>query len=77
VSTLIFLKNKIRSIQTTRKITHAVRLSSMAVYSKLEKQNKFLNEYSLNIANMFSELLAYSSDWKNKTFLPMGIRVVF
>lgn len=73
MSNLISLKNKIRSIRTTQKITHAIRLSSMSVYSKLDKQNNFLNDYSLNIKETFSELLSYSPDWKNKTFLPDDI----
>lgn len=73
MSTLISLKNKIKSIQTTQKITHAIRLSSMSVYSKLEKQSKFLSDYSVHVSNMFSQILSCSPDWKNPIFSPDDI----
>ena len=73
MSTLTLLKNKIRSIQTTQKITHAVRLISMSFYSKLEKQNVYLQDYTINISQLFSQLLAFVPEWKNPIIFPDDI----
>lgn len=64
------LKRKIQSIQTTKKITHAIRLVSMSSYSKLEKQTRFLNSYKKNIEQTFAQLLEIQTEWTNKTLFP-------
>ena len=65
VSQLVQLRQKIQSIQTTRKITHAVRLVSMSLYAKLEKQAGPLSTYLHHIQKLFVELVAHSPEWKN------------
>jgi F-type H+-transporting ATPase subunit gamma len=73
VSQLTPLKRKIKSIQTTQKITHAVRLISMSFYSKLEKQNVFLQEYKNSISDIFTQLVASFPEWKNSILFPEDI----
>jgi len=70
VSQLAHLRQKIKSIQTTKKITHAVRLISMSFYNKLEKNYQPLNLYSTHLRTLFGHLLLYAKDWANETFLP-------
>ncbi|NDD53909.1 F0F1 ATP synthase subunit gamma [bacterium] len=65
MSQLAHLRHKIRSIQTTKKITHAVRLVSMAFYNKLDKANQPLTTYNQQLKNTFIQLLADSSGWVN------------
>lgn len=67
MSQLIYIKQKIRSIQTTKKITHAVRLVSMSFYNKLDKFESPLKYYTKNVKNLFLSLLPYAPDWKNET----------
>lgn len=70
MSQLAHLRQKIKSIQTTKKITHAVRLISMSFYNKLEKNYQPLNLYSTHLRTLFGHLLLYAKDWANETFLP-------
>ncbi len=73
MSQLIQIRQKIRSIQTTRKITHAVRLVSMSLYNKLDKANVPLKNYTKNIKNVFVELLPYAPEWKSSLLFPGDI----
>jgi F-type H+-transporting ATPase subunit gamma len=73
VSQLTPLKRKIKSIQTTQKITHAVRLISMSFYSKLEKQNVFLQDYKNSICDVFTQLVVSFPEWKNPVLFPEDI----
>ena len=67
------LKQKIKAIQTTQKITHAIRLASRSVYSKLEKQNKPLKHYQTSIDNLFSQIANLNAEWKNPILFPDDI----
>ncbi|QQR48564.1 F0F1 ATP synthase subunit gamma [bacterium] len=75
MSELVRLKQQIKSIQTTRKITHAVRLVSMSLYARLEKQNTGLDYYMDNIKRCLLDLVAGSGgiEWKNDLLFPDDI----
>lgn len=68
MSQLIGLRQHIRSIQTTRKITYAMRLISMSLYSKLEKQNAQFSFYQKTASNLFSHLRSQNPHWKAQLF---------
>ncbi len=70
MSQLAYLRQKIKSIQTTKKVTHAIRLVSMSLYSKLEKQDATLKYYTQTVRNLFKDHLQYAPDWKNDVLLP-------
>ncbi len=70
MSQLAHLRQKIKSIQTTKKVTHAIRLVSMSLYSKLEKQDATLKYYTTSLRNFFLEHLRYAPTWKNPTLQP-------
>ena len=67
------LQHQIKSIKTTEKITHAVRLVSMSLYSKLEKQNITLRYFQENISNLFFQFLLFCPKWKNYILFPKDI----
>ena len=70
MSQLAHLRQKIKSIQTTKKVTHALRLVSMSLYAKLEKQDATLKYYTKKVRGLFTEHLQYAPDWKNQVLLP-------
>ncbi len=68
------LRRKIQAIETTKKITYAIRLVSMASYAKLDKQVNFLREYKNNISKTFTQILNIKeSEWNNKILFPEDI----
>ena len=64
------LRRKIQAVNTTKKITHAIRLVSMASYSKLEKQAIFLKSYKNSIDQTFAQLLKPKPEWTSNTLFP-------
>lgn len=60
MSQLIRLRNQIKSIQTTKKITYAMRLISMSLYSRLEKLHSNLNYYQETLNYFYSKVSKYS-----------------
>ena len=70
MSHLAQLKQQIKAIQTTQKITHAIRLVSMSLYTKLEKGNKPLTLYTSKIRGVFSQLVRSTPEWKNHILFP-------
>jgi len=65
VAHLIQLRQKIKSIQTTKKITHAVRLVSMSLYARMEKQDVPLKRYVTTMQQLFIRLSQCVPDWKS------------
>jgi F-type H+-transporting ATPase subunit gamma len=68
VSHLVQLREQIKAVQTTKKITHAVRLVSMSMYSKLEKFTTPHKTYFESIANFFTALLERKTGWDHPVF---------
>jgi F-type H+-transporting ATPase subunit gamma len=68
VSHLVQLREQIKAVQTTKKITHAVRLVSMSMYAKLEKFAAPHQAYFLSIANFFAALLERDAGWQHPVF---------
>lgn len=69
MSQLAQLKQQIKSIQTTKKITHAVRLVSMSLYGKLERQRAPLSTYMHNVRSLFIHL-AQGAQWNDHILFP-------
>jgi len=70
MSQLAPLRQKIRLIQTTKKITHAVRLVSMSFYNKLDKLNAPISTYAENVKSCFLDVLAHAPEWKSDLLFP-------
>jgi len=73
MSHLTQLKQRIAAIKKTSKITHAMRLMSMSLYAKLERQNVAVSRYRKRIATLFTELNSYAPTWKNQILFPEDI----
>lgn len=63
VSKKVQIKQKIKSIQSTKKITHAIRLVSMSLYAKVEHQEPFVRYYVDTLSKLFVELAKNNTDW--------------
>jgi F-type H+-transporting ATPase subunit gamma len=70
VPQLAHLRQKIRSVQKTKKITHAMRLISMSFYNKLEKRRPVLDAYVGRLESTFEYLLTHSKEWINPILAP-------
>ena len=70
---LAHLRQKIRSVQKTKKITHALRLISMSFYNKLEKTKMPLDAYVDGLKVMFEQLLAHGDGWVNPVLAPRDL----
>lgn len=73
MSQLIYLKRRIRSIKTTQKLTHAMRLISMSLYSKMERNRIALEYHNKVLSGIFESLQKRCPDWKNNIFMPEDI----
>lgn len=68
MSHLVQLREQIKAVQTTKKITHAVRLVSMSMYAKLEKFAAPHQAYFRSIANFFAALLERDATWQHPIY---------
>ncbi len=68
----IQLKQKIKSIQTTKKITNALRQVSMSMYSKLEHNSVAVRNYTEKLKTLFTELVCYDQSWQNPLLFPQS-----
>lgn len=70
MATLSHLKQKIKSIGTTKKITHAVRLTSMSLYTQMEKKSDTLQQHTKIVRDLFNTLVVSADDWKSPLLFP-------
>ena len=70
MSHLMQVKQQIQAIQATQKITNAIRLVSMSLYTKLDRQQAVLNNYTKHIRLLFSDLIRATPNWKNSLLFP-------
>ena len=56
MSHLTQLRQRILAIRKTSKITHAMRLMSMSLYAKLERQGVPIRRYRKRVSGLFGEL---------------------
>src|SRR3990167_259661 len=65
MSDLIKLKNRINAIETTEKVTRAMRLISMSQHTKLKQTAVAVETYDQELFNIFSSVKQLNLDWKN------------
>ncbi len=73
MSQLIKLRRKIKSITTTQKVTYAMRLIAMSLYSRLERKNNPINYYKSSIQNFFCKISELFPEWQNPIMIPSDI----
>jgi len=61
MSHLIQLRQRIKTIETTQKVTHAMRLISMSTHSQLKNKEVSLRAYQKAVSHLFGHLQALTS----------------
>jgi len=67
---LIQMRQRIKAIETIKKITHAMRLISMSLHSRLRSKAPLLANYQKEIAAMFEKVRFAAPKWRNRIMHP-------
>lgn len=70
MSQLIQLRQRIKAIETIKKITHAMRLISMATHTRLKNKHKPVTLYKESMRRVFKRLCQHAPDWTSPVFYP-------
>lgn len=70
MSELVKLKNRIKAIQTTEKVTKAMRLISMSLHAKLKNRADAIQKYDAELTNLFNSVQAANKEWKSSLLSP-------
>lgn len=70
MSELIQMRQRIKAIETIKKITHAMRLTSMSCQLQLKSNQKNLVEYISSINSLFYKIQAESPTWQHPIMRP-------
>ncbi|MFC1841617.1 F0F1 ATP synthase subunit gamma [Candidatus Dependentiae bacterium] len=62
---LIQMRQRIKAIETIKKVTHAMRLISMSMHSRLRGKMPLLKKYNDEVAILFKKLRVIAPTWKN------------
>ena len=69
---LIQMRQRIKAIQTIKKITHAMRLISMSMHSRLRNRAPILKTYQDEVSAMFGKVRFAAPEWKSALMHPQG-----
>ncbi len=67
---LIQMRNRIRAVETIKKITHAMRLIAMSTHSRLQEHRTALQAYKQEVTRLFISLHVYDQSWKSRVLNP-------
>lgn len=67
---LIHLKQRIKAIETIKKITHAMRLISISTHARLKNKEKALEDYNDTLFTLFNTLKSMVPDWEHALMNP-------
>lgn len=67
---LVQLRNRIKAIETIKKITHAMRLISMSTHSRLKHKEEPLRIYNKTLNELFHKVQMETPDWKHPILSP-------
>ena len=70
MSRLIQLRQRIKAIETIKKVTHAMRLISMSSHTRLRAKDMPLKQYKKETHAIFHRLRSVTPEWKNNTLYP-------
>lgn len=71
---LIQMRQRIKAIDTIKKITHAMRLISMSTHSHLKNKERSLVAYTTAIKQLFIHIKKQTPDWKNRIVEPSPLQ---
>lgn len=67
---LIQMRQRIKAIETIKKITHAMRLISMSSHSRLKNRQEPLKVYKDAMNNLFAKVHSITPQWHNAILFP-------
>lgn len=67
---LIQLRQRVKAIETIKKITHAMRLISMSTHARLKGKHDPLLTYKNTLRTLFSRVHQYAPGWTHPVFFP-------
>jgi len=67
---LIQMRQRIKAIETIKKVTHAMRLISMSMHSRLRGKTPLLKNYNKEISKLFRKLRFVNPNWTNPVLYP-------
>lgn len=70
---LIQLRDRIRTIETIHKITHAMRLISMSHHARLKYKEESLQKYAHELNMLFLKVKALAAQWQHEVLYPTAI----
>jgi len=70
MSRLIQIRNRIKAIETTKKVTHAMRLISMSSHTRLRAKNEPLERYKNSIKELFHKIRTKTPEWHHPIIQP-------
>lgn len=70
MSQLIYLRQRIKAIETIKKITHAMRLISMSAHTRMRQQDDALKAYINASSNLLKRIKYALPTWKNPLIEP-------
>lgn len=70
---LVQMRQRIKAIETIKKITHAMRLISMSTHSRLRNKAPILQEYQKEVEMVFQKVKMAAPNWTNLTMFPVEI----
>jgi F-type H+-transporting ATPase subunit gamma len=72
MSKLIQMRNRIKTIETIRKITDVMRIISMSAHSRLKTKQEPLSDYLNELKSLFAKVQLATPSWTNERLMPTG-----
>ncbi len=69
---LIAMRQRIKAVETIKKVTHAMCLISMSMHSRLRNKKEFLDDYEKKIITLFSNI---KNDFYINSSLPINLEI--
>lgn len=70
MSELIQMRQRMKAIETIKKVTHAMRLIAMSLHARLRSKRLFVDEYAQGIAAVFAKIRGSDKAWTHGILWP-------
>ena len=70
MSKLIQMRNRIKTIETIKKITDVMRIISMSAHSRLKTRQEPLSDYLTELKSLFAKVQLAAPSWTNERLMP-------
>jgi len=70
MSVLMIMRQRMKAVETIKKITHAMRLISMSSHTRLRNKKTALTDYVHALTSLFSHIYAHDPTWHHPILLP-------